>query len=276
MTFLNNFLYSLDFGYQMLLIGAVMMVIAVVTYKKSLTLSGVIGAFVLGFIVLYTTAFDGFFIMLFFFVSAAVVGKIGKKKKVKEVVIEKKHGARDWVQVFANGFFATLFSLLYYLTKDTKYLIIFAAALAEATADTWAGDIGRLSKKPPVSIRTFKEVPKGLSGGVTALGVVGGFAGSLAVGLIALWLFDFEPKWGGVSSIVLSGFVGCVIDSVLGAYVQVRFYDEKTGMLTEREVDEKGQRRPVAGGLRMFDNDMVNFVSNLVAVLVCSLMVNLL
>ncbi len=67
----------------------------------------------------------------------------------------------------------------------------FAGALAAATADTWATEIGRYSRKPPRLITTGKPVAAGTDGGMTLVGTVGGIAGAAFMAALA---FLFEPR----------------------------------------------------------------------------------
>lgn len=50
--------------------------------------------------------------------------------------------------------------------------VILLGALAAATADTWATEIGAFSPRNPRHILSFQEVTKGSSGGVTLLGTL--------------------------------------------------------------------------------------------------------
>ncbi|MCI6115219.1 MAG: DUF92 domain-containing protein, partial [Spirochaetales bacterium] len=68
----------------------------------------------------------------------------------------------------------------------------------------------------------------------------------------------------GITCIIAgSGFLGSVIDSVLGAVLQVQ-YRAKDGSLTEVE-EENGEKNERVRGIPGFDNDAVNFTSGLLA-----------
>ena len=196
---------------------------------------------------------SAFLVFLFFFLSSSVISKFAKEGER----IEKKGNRRDMVQVLANG----LPAALCLLAVNFPYLRIpaltaFSAATAEATADTWSGAFGMMSRQEPVSIITFTKVPKGISGGVTAYGFLGGLVATMAMGTLALSL--------GVASVVAgSAFLGSVIDSILGATVQVQ-YRNKEGRATEKK-EEDGERNERIRGIPGFDNDMVNLVSGILS-----------
>lgn len=260
LTILDSYMLTVEPIIRFSIYAGAMLALALLTYKaKQLTVSGAIGAFFMGFGSLWCGGFTALSLYLFFLVSAAVIGKLSKRAR-GVVKIQKKGGTRDIAQVFANGGPALLAIVLYHFTKNHIFLVVFCASLAEAVADTWAGEIGVLSEKPPVSIITFRPMPKGLSGAVSFLGTL---AGLLSTVLYAIFYKSCYSGKLSLSLIVaLTGFAGCLVDSFLGATVQAHYYDEE-GKLTEKEKDTKGETRALARGIRFFDNDMVNFTSNL-------------
>lgn len=233
--------------------------IALVAYKKRwLSLSGSLSAVVLGLMVLWLGGFSAFAVFLFFFVSSSLVSKMEKSVNKRE----KKGSRRDMVQVLANGLPAVLSLMLIkvpYLSLAA--LAAFSSATAEAAADTWSGSVGMMDKKPPVSILTGTPVPPGLSGGVTALGFAGGFSASLLTALLSSYVFGFS--FSVLTVILFSGFLGSVIDSILGALVQVQYRNER-GELTEKE-EENGVKNERVRGIPWFDNDAVNLVSGMLS-----------
>ena len=163
--------------------------------------------------------------------------------------------------MLANGFPAVFFLLLYRFAGSNALLAAFSASVAEATADTWGGEIGRLSRRDPLSIITLTRVPKGLSGGVTALGFAASAAGALLIAL--LHYASFSASVLQMLSVAGCGFLGYVLDSFLGASVQVQ-YRTGDGALTEMS-EEDGRKLERARGVPFIDNDMVNFISGMVS-----------
>ena len=242
----------------------IMGVIALVAYAaKSLTAGGAVAAFFMGIINLWTLGSAGFMLLFLFFFSCTVVGKISKKirSSQKGEVAEKKGHTRDSMQVLANGLMATIAALLWSVSLESKALVIFGAAVAEATSDTFAGEIGRLSKRKPVSILTFKPVPVGLSGGVTPLGILAAFLSSVLIGFCwYLWFVDVSVT--GAILVATMGFAGCILDSVLGAGVQGIYYDSKSEQFSE-DKEKDGRQLELSRGIRWVDNDVVNLMSNI-------------
>ena len=276
-----------------MLLGFALM--ACLAYKwNHLTANGVLGAFMIGVLCTWIFGIAGLVLPLLFFVSSNVIGKIRNHiQKEEGEFIEKKNGRRDLMQVLANGLMAVLATVVFAISdsilktnasvaaNDAKELlpvkmmfaaiVMFGAAMAEATSDTWAGEIGRLSKKPPVSLKTRKIVPRGVSGGVTSLGYGGGLAG--AAFIAAVWYVVFSGLSGptdqfmnklplGLAVIALSGFAGCIFDSFLGAFFQALYIDADSGKYTEKKKSPSGKDNALSGGMKWMDNDMVNLVSN--------------
>ena len=174
--YLDTTLFQLQWPLPLIIISGAMLLIAGISYvAKSLTAAGAVEAFFMGNIILWTTGFSGFFLFFLFFISCTIAGLVSKSIRTSSLaneVAEKKGHTRDFMQVLANGLMATIAAALWSVSLETKALVMFGAVIAEATSDTFAGEIGRLSKKKPVSILNFKPVPVGLSGGVTVLGLV--------------------------------------------------------------------------------------------------------
>lgn len=284
----DDWLFGLAWPLPLLVIVATMVVFALIALKRrSLDPSGAIAAAIMGVVVLWTTKIEGLLLLLLFFVGANMVGKVSKRIQsnpsngcaghiggciggkepcaagngIEGNGIEKKGSRRDLMQVLANGLMAMVAGLIWYVCGSFPALVMFGASIAEAAADTFAGEVGRLSKNPPVSIRTLAPVPKGLSGGVTLLGMIASFAASMGIGLCWLALFDAGRSFVAASVICLTGFMGSIVDSYLGACVQAQYRDPHTGMLTEREFGD-GRPFELVRGVRWVDNDMVNLLSN--------------
>lgn len=264
----NQVFFSLPFAFWAL--ALIMLVVSVASYKsKQLTLGGSFAAFLVGLIPTYVLGFGALATLLLFFIAAGVLGKIAKRICTVDVMkIHKKGGTRDAMQVYANGFMALLAGLLYALNPTMSFLVMFGSAVGEAASDTFASEVGILSKTKPVSIITGKPMTPGLSGAVSPLGLASGLLGAVLIGLCFWGCFlPLAPKSAAYASVVaLSSFFGCLIDSVLGATVQAHYYDEVNDRITERsEVD--GRMLVLERGVRWIDNDMVNFMSNVIAAL---------
>ncbi len=240
---------------------------------KWLTISGAISAFVIGFIVMRFLGIGGWALLLLFFVTATVLGRLSRHvASEKTSSIQKKGGTRDWAQVLANGGLAAVSALLYGLGGGVIPIVMFGASLSASTADTWASEAGILSHRPPISILTGRPVPTGMSGGLSFLGTASSILGAIMIALA--WYATFagytDPSWILLASVVaVSGVIGSFADSLLGATLQGHYYDPDREQVTEHETID-GKRFELCRGVRWIDNDVVNFLSNVIAVLIAS------
>jgi len=173
-------------------------------------------------------------------------------------------------QVAANGAVAAIAALM-------GRWPVAAGAIAAATADTWATEIGSFSPHPPRLITTGAPVPRGRSGGVTPLGTVAGIAGGLAIaGISALvapgagFAAEAGAAWHGLGVVAAAGVVGMLVDSLLGATLQACYACPACGVVTERPGSCHG---PVAlvRGVRWLDNDGVNLAGSLAGALAAAM-----
>ncbi len=182
---------------------------------KWLTGRGVAAALGVGLATGFGLGWRGLLLLLGFFVSSSLLSK---------------KTSRNHRQVIANGGIAALSALL-------GSWLAFAGALAAATADTWATEIGRFSPTPPRLITNGARVPAGTDGGMTLLGTVGGIAGAGLIAGLALGLAPGGSGLGLAMRVAVAGVVGMLLDSLLGATVQ--------------------------GKVRWVDNDVVNLAATL-------------
>ena len=187
-----------------------------------------------------------------------MLSRFGQSRKMALTgdVVEKG-GERDMWQVLANGgtfFVAALGSIF---MPSAMWYSLGAGALAAATADTWATEIGTYAGGVPISIVSGRRVPPGTSGGISLFGSLAGIAGALFIAFSAAL-----AKWPvPLAAILLGGIAGALSDSILGATLQVRRRCEKCAKPTERKVHDCGATTVHAGGIRWLDNDVVNFLS---------------
>jgi uncharacterized protein (TIGR00297 family) len=240
-------------------------------FRGGVTASGGAAGFLLGCALFLFTGPGGWFMLGFFFISSLFLGRLGKEKQKHLRCLHQRGNRRDHVQVAANGLPAFLFGGLFFCTGSVPFLAGFFASLACASADTWASEGGILSRRGPVDIVSCKPVKPGLSGGVTPLGTLFAAAGSGAGGALSavvytLGLYDglgfrfSSLLTGGKIAVIvlLSGFAGSCLDSLLGSTLQVKYHDG-TG-ITERPGAPESPHTRVSG-FPWMTNDLVNFIS---------------
>lgn len=232
--------------------------------ERSLSSNGAIAAVLVGAAVYFGFGVKGLLLLGIFFATSSYWSKYKSTKK-KEIEEKLAKGAtRDWRQVIANGGGAALLSIIYYFNQDIIWLVGFLVCVASSNSDTWASEIGTLSKSKPVYIRTLKRIEKGTSGAVSLLGTIAAILGSLLIALTGTWLFQLELFHFFI--IFLFGFLGNIIDTIFGAYYQQVYVCSKCGIETEKKVHCETPTKRIKG-YHLVDNDMVNFLSGFVAAL---------
>lgn len=246
-------------------------------WRNSLTVSGWIGAVVVGTL---TFGFGGWplgLALITFFVSSS--GLSHYKEAIKERrAAEKfsKGGRRDFAQTMANGGLGALLALIYGLTKEPLFLAAFVGVMGTVNADTWATELGVLSPHRPRLITTGKEVEPGTSGGISIVGTSASAAGGLLIG-VAMVIFyalgqlingtPLSIQWWLLPASLLGGLLGSLSDSLMGATVQA-IYRYPDGRETERTVARDGKPNAFVRGWRWMNNDFVNAISSICGALV--------
>jgi len=255
------------------------LIAALAYWRGSLTRSGVIGTMLVGTLVFSTGSLTWATLLLTFFVTSSALSHY--KEKVKEPLAEKfqKGHRRDLGQVLANGGIAALIAVAFTIIPHRWHFIGYIGAIATVTADTWATELGVLSKSLPRLITTGRPVPTGTSGGVSALGLFITLCGALLIGTIA-FIAEFSDTviWHRVPFVpqslwlvpigALAGVVGSLVDSCLGATVQAIYYCDFDQKETEAQVHQCGRATRLIRGWRWLDNDWVNFLASFVGSLV--------
>jgi len=170
-------------------------------------------------------------LVIFLFVSfAATKYKYNFKSSIGKA--EGKKGERRWNNVIANGTIPALIAVLssFVLPKEIGG-VLFITAISAATSDTLASEIGIMSDRVYL-ITNMKKVERGVNGGVSVLGTNAAFFGALFISLtgwIILLAFSVLPKSKYLILIpILIGFLGCQIDSILGATLEGKILTKDT------------------------------------------------
>lgn len=163
---------------------------------------------------------------------------------------------------FVNNYYASLLG------------ISVMASFACVNGDTWASELGILSRSDPVLITDLsKKVPRGTNGGVSQWGLFVSFAGGLFIGLFYYFgtlifidrdlLIDSPPQYPIILLGGIAGFFGSLVDSLLGATLQFSGQTPE-GFIVE-EIEEKVIK---ISGRKILNNHSVNLLSSLFTAIV--------
>lgn len=255
-------IFSLFIGFALALLIA-----ALAYWRGSLSPSGALGALIVGTLIFAMGGLAWAILLIAFFVTSSALSHY--QARAKEPLAEKfqKGHRRDLGQVLANGGWGALLALAYAFAPQPILFVAFCGALATVNADTWATELGVLSKTAPRSIATGRVVAVGASGGVTPFGTFVAFCGALLIGALAFFAQLFTANYQ-LSFVIchllipVAGLLGSLFDSFLGATMQAIYYCDFDQKETEARVHRCGRATRLIRGWRWLDNDWVNFLAS--------------
>ncbi len=215
--------------------------------KRSVNVSGYFGGLIIGTTIWTFLGWQGWLILVAFFVIGTGATKLGYKQKAERNLAQEGGGRRSARHAFANTG-VPMIAAVFAATTDFGhiYLPAFVAAFATATGDTMGSEIGQLWGRRTFLITTLKPVPRGTEGAVSLEGTLATVLGSAAVAALG-WALGFYGPWI-VALITLAAFIGTTLESYVGATI------EKAGLL---------------------DNESVNFLNTLIGALAAAALVAL-
>ncbi len=222
--------------YTILLLGSALSYTA-----KKLTLAGAITGAIVGALMYKGAGLTGLLILAAFFINAIWATKWKATEKAAIGAADENKGRRTAGQVLANGGVAALLGALSWWqpTHSPVFNLMMAGSFAAATADTLSSELGMVYGRRFYNILTFKKGQRGLDGVVSLEGTLIGLVGAILIAIV----YSVGFGWGlSFCWIVLAGFTGNLVDSVLGA-----------------SVERKG----------LIGNNWVNFLNTGVGALVC-------
>lgn len=247
-------------------------VISFLAWKtKNLSMSGAYAAAILGTIIFGLGGLAWAVLLLGFFISSSLLSRAFGRHKASLAEKFSKGSQRDAGQVMANGGVAGGMVLIGLLFPDSTWVwAAFAGALAAVNADTWATELGVLSRSLPVMIHTGKPVEKGTSGAISLAGTFSALSGAALIGglAISLWqgasALDLRGALLWMAAISLAGLTGSLVDSFLGATIQAIYHCPSCHKETERHPTHTcGSPTSRLRGLAWMDNDLVNSICSL-------------
>ncbi|MFX0206974.1 MAG: DUF92 domain-containing protein [Candidatus Hodarchaeota archaeon] len=261
----------------------------IILKKQYLTVPfGILAAALLGISLFVIHPFFWVVLCVFFFSSSILTKLKAKEKLITTSDFAKGSSKRDAMQVIANGIIPFLFAFSYFLFEvlpnlnsnhvnphnpfSPLFIGVFVA-FAVHTADTWATEVGILSKKRPRLVTNFRQsVDPGTSGGITFFGCTASLLAAILVAttyLISVLIISLV----GINQkvlvftilVVIGGFLGSLIDSIEGAAIQGIYYCDHCKKETESNPHKRcGNITRLYRGIQLINNDFVNLSSALI------------
>jgi uncharacterized protein (TIGR00297 family) len=202
-------------------IGAVVnLVLAIGAYAaRGVGLSGAITGWCLG-TALYAFGSWRAFLMLFaFFVMGTACTKVGYAKKAALGIAQERGGRRGAKNAIANTGAGVIFLFLAVATPHTAlFTIAMIAAFATAAADTVSSEIGQAFGRTTYLVTSFRRVPPGTDGAVSAEGTLAGIAASAIIAALAAATGMIGSA--GIAIVIAAAFAGTTLESYLGATLE--------------------------------------------------------
>ena len=156
-----------------------------------------------------------FLALLVVFAVTLAATRVGHARK-QQLRTAEPAGGRTAAQAMANLGIAALIVAI----APAGWPVLALAALAEAAADTSSSEIGMAFPGKTVLVTSFKPAPPGTDGGISLLGTIAAVIGAAMVAASVLLSGLVTPRQAAV--IVLAGFLGAMVDSLLGSLFERR------------------------------------------------------
>ncbi|MGA9380795.1 MAG: TIGR00297 family protein [Phormidium sp.] len=221
-------IYSLNPWLIAVGLNTILLSIAWVIPKKLLTPAGLFHAWLLGILIWGTLGWQGYIVVMFYFLVGSAVTRIGMAQKEAEGIAEKRSGARGPENVWGSAAAGALCALGVaaiswdFLSPSLQPLLLlgYVASFSTKLSDTCASEVGKAYGKRTFLITTLQPVARGTEGAVSLEGTLAGIIGSIAIALVA---------WGvglinivGIGLCVIAAFVATNLESVIGATLQTK------------------------------------------------------
>lgn len=185
-------------------------------FSGMLTSTGSAVAVFFGILVFKSSGWPLLLSLLSFLIVGYILTRF--KREIKKAIDSSHQERRTHNPVIANGMVPVFMGILFGFDPEIG-IFLFSGALAAALADTAASEIGVLYPTPRM-IHSFSKVRPGKRGAVSPLGELASIFGALFAGGIVitfLSIFGYPSSQHLLIAALLGGWIGCQVDSLLGA-----------------------------------------------------------
>ena len=209
---------------------AVNTVLAAVGYAaRSVDVSGALGGWLLGAIIILAAGWPMYVTLLAFFVIGSGVTKLGYRRKAAAGLAQEGGGRRGFSHAFSNAGVAAICAIIFarytravmVINVDYFVYMMGIASLATAAADTTASEVGQLIGRRAFLPLTLRRVPPGTEGAISVEGTVAGLLAGFTVafiGMLSLFGAAWKFVWFGTILATIAAFLGSWLESVAGSW----------------------------------------------------------
>ncbi|KAK1286004.1 hypothetical protein QJS10_CPB20g01726 [Acorus calamus] len=205
-----------------------------------LSASGVAAAFMLGTLTWRAFGGSGFLLVAAYFVIGTAATKLKINQKEALGVAEKRRGRRGPGSVIGSSAAGCVcaFLSIYGVGGEVVaalWRLAFVASFCTKVSDTVSSEIGKAYGKTTYLVTTFKIVPRGTEGAVSAEGTIAGLLASILLASVGCFMGEVDVT--GAAICVIASQIANLGESFIGASLQ------------EKE------------GFQWLNNDMVNVIN---------------
>ncbi|HWW61908.1 MAG TPA: DUF92 domain-containing protein [Thermoanaerobaculia bacterium] len=198
-------------------------------FAKSVDLSGALGGWLLGTIIIVGAGWPLYVTLLAFFIIGTSVTKLGYKRKASAGLAQEKEGRRGFSHAFSNVGVAAICATAFSGAHDILYSVMGVASFATAAADTTATEIGQLFGRRAFLPLTLRRVPVGTEGAVSIEGTLAGVVSGFVVAAIGVLAFGAPKRT--IALLTLCAFAGSYLESIAGSWNRKRINPLPNGVL---------------------------------------------
>lgn len=202
---------------------------------KIFDLKGSLAALVVGLIIVFFGSLQWLILLIIFAVTSHFATKAMFDMKKAKKLQEGEQGERSTSNVLYAGVIGLALACINFAhtllhSAPFGYFELFAVSFSVINSDTFASELGVVDKNVYM-ITTMKRANPGINGGISLTGEIAALCGALIIGvsysILALGTLKIFP----IVFVTGMGFLGCQVDSVLGALFENR------GKMTKGEVN---------------------------------------
>ncbi|MCL4344824.1 MAG: DUF92 domain-containing protein [Candidatus Thermoplasmatota archaeon] len=183
---------------------------------------GALAAVAMGAVVSFLGYITWLILLIIFASASHIVTRYRFSYKKEHRYQEGEQGERKISNVIYAGSIGIIVAIANFVSPlHLPYFLLFAAAFAAITADTFGSEIGTLDSNTYL-ITTMKRTVTGINGGISFLGEVAALLGSVIIALCYSLMSINGRILDDFLAIALAGFISCQIDSILGAVFENR------------------------------------------------------
>jgi uncharacterized protein (TIGR00297 family) len=195
--------------------------IAWILPKKLLTPAGYLHAWLLGVLIWGTLGWQGYTVVLFYFLVGSAVTRIGMAQKEAQGIAEKRAGARGPENVWGSALTGSICAILTLFVNphwQALFLLGYIASFSTKLADTTASEVGKAYGKRTFLITTLQPVARGTEGAISLEGTLAGIVASIAIAFLGWGVGMINVM--GVFCCIIAAFIATNLESLIGATLQ--------------------------------------------------------